>query len=323
MHLRNTFLLALVFILLGAYVYFFELQEGTKENTERLLNFREEEVEGIILNYPEQEIRLRKEVLGRWKITRPLESAADESTVSAILAALTTGEVKRTFEEKASEADLKNYGLDRPEVKVLITLRNGVALPAIFVGAKTPVGNSAYIRRGAEPGVILTDASIRSKLEKKLNDFRNKEFLAIPRDQVAELQIFTPKESLVLTKGEKEEWKVEAPKKGVAKQPLISDYLTLLSHLRAKGFADDEAKDLKKYGLDSPAVKISAVAKDGKTLAVLLLGNKSGTEYYAAREGNPAVYMIDEFSYSQLNKKPTDFLEQEKKERSAPGKAGN
>jgi hypothetical protein len=321
--LRNTFLLALVFILLGAYVYFFELQKGAKEKTERLLNFREEEVAGIILNYPQQEIRLRKEVLGRWKITHPLESAADESTVSAILAALNTGEVKRTFEGKPSEADLKNYGLDRPEVKVLITLRNGVALPPISVGAKTPVGNSAYIRRGAEPGVLLTDASIRSNLEKKLNDFRNKEILSVPRDQVAKLQITTPKETLVLAKGEKDEWRVEAPKKGVAKQPVVSDYLTLLSHLRAKGFADDEAKDLKKYGLDSPAVKISAAAKDGKIVATLLVGNKTGIEYYAAREGNPTVYTIDEFSYNELNKQLTDFLEQEKKENPAPGKTKN
>lgn len=460
MRLRNTFLLALVFILLGAYVYFFELQKGAKEKTERLLNFREEEVAGIILNYPQQEIRLRKEVLGRWKITHPLESAADESTVSAILAALNTGEVKRTFKGKASEADLKNYGLDRPEVKVLITLRNGVALPPIFVGAKTPVGNSAYIRRGAEPGVLLTDASIRSNLEKKLNDFRNKkimefneneaiqlvlrgtrgdftmnkkgeiwfidgpksyradqaeikrtlsiirnisvqdfieeapaglkrygldrprlkvavfmgeeaghreilfgnkregkeevylvsdpkgavytvqenllpqlekdltvlrdkEILSVPRDQVAKLQITTPKETLVLAKGEKDEWRVEAPKKGVAKQPVVSDYLTLLSRLRAKGFADDEAKDLKKYGLDPPAVKISAAAKDGKIVETLLVGNKTGIEYYAAREGNPTVYTIDEFSYNELNKQLTDFLEQEKKEGPAPGKTKN
>ena len=38
--------------------------------------------------------------------------------------------------------------LDRPEVKVLVSLANGVALPPVVVGAKTPVGNSAYVRRG-------------------------------------------------------------------------------------------------------------------------------------------------------------------------------
>ena len=161
------------------------------------------------------------------------------------------------------------------------------------------------------------------QLEKDLTVLRDKEILSVPRDQVAKLQITTPKETLVLAKGEKDEWRVEAPKKGVAKQPVVSDYLTLLSRLRAKGFADDEAKDLKKYGLDSPAVKISAAAKDGKIVETLLVGNKTGIEYYAAREGNPTVYTIDEFSYNELNKQLTDFLEQEKKESPAPGKTRN
>ncbi len=457
MRLRNTLLLAIVLIILGAYVYFFEFQKGSKEKTQRLLNFKEEEAESIILNYPQQEIRLQKEPLRRWKITHPLEMAADESTIRGILAALSTNEVKRTVEEKPSAADLKNYGLDNPEVKVTLSLRNGIALPPIFVGGRTPLGNSVYVRRGAEAGVLLTDASLRSNLERKLNDFRSKkilelrdeavkqlalkgsqgdfalskkgdvwfidqpkyyradqaevqgilsiirsisaqdfieespselkkygldkprlrvtvfmgeqegareirfgnkregkeevylvadskgtvyavhesvlkqlekdltalrdkEILSFRQDQVAKAQIFTPKESVALVKGEKEKWRVEGPKKGKAKQGAVPDYLTFLNHLKAKGFADDEAKDLKKYGLDSPSLKISIVDKNGKNLGTLLLGSKIGTEYYAGREGSMTVYTVDEFSYNQLNKRLTDFLEEEKKEIPAPGK---
>jgi len=453
----NTLLLAIVFILLGAYVYFFEFQKGPKEKTQRLLNFQEEEAESLILNYPQQEIRLQKEPLGRWKITRPLETAADESMIGAILAALSASEVKRTVEEKPSAADLQNYGLDKPEVKVTLSLRNGIALPPILFGGKTPLGNSVYVRRGAEAGVLLTDASLRSNLERKLNDLRSKkilelrdeavkqfalkgsrgdfalskkgdvwfidqpryyradqvevqgilstirsisaqdfieespselkkygldkprlrvtvfmgeqegsreilfgskregheevylvvdskgtvyavhesvlkqlekdltalrdkEILSFRQDQAAKVQIAAPKESLALAKGEKGEWRVEGPKKGKAQQGAVADYLTLLNRLKAKGFADDEAKDLKKYGLDSPSLKISIADKDGKSLGTFLLGSKIGAEYYAGREGSMTVYTLDEFSYDQLNKKLTDFLEEGKKESPAPGK---
>lgn len=450
MRLRNTLLAGFAFILLAAYVYYFELQKETKGKTERLLSFKEEEVAGIILNYPQQEIRLQREPLGRWKMTHPLEAAADEATVGSILAVLNASEVKRALEGNPSAADLENYGLGRPEVKVMISLRNGIALPPIFIGGKTPVGNSAYVRRGAGPAVLLTDASLRSNLERKLNDFRSKkiiefreeavkqfvlrgakgdfalskkgkdwfldrpkyyradqeevkgllstirgmsaqefieespaelkkygldkprlkvavfmgeeegqreilfgnkrrekndvyvvsdyqgtvyavaesvlqqlekdltalrdkEILSLRGDQAAKLQISTPKESLVLTKGEKEEWRLEAPKKGKAKQAVVSDYLSLLSRLRAKGFADDDARDLKKYGLDSPALKISIADKEGKNLGTLLLAGKSGTDYYAGREGSQTVCTIDEFSFNQFNKQSTDFLEEEKK----------
>lgn len=314
MRLRNTLLLTAVFILLGAYLYFFEFPKGGKGKTEKLLNFKENEVERIILSYPQQEIRLQKEPTGKWKITHPLQGAADESTITGILSALSTSEVKRTLDTKPSPEELKNFGLDQPEAKVVITLKSGLTLPTIFVGEKTPVGSSAYVKRGSEAAILLTDASLRSSLEKKLNDFRDKEILPFRQDMAVKLQIHTPKESLVLVKGEKEDWNVESPRKGKAKNVAVSAYLTALSQLRAKGFAEDEPRDLKKYGLNSPALKISLEGKDGKTLGTLSLATKGGQNYFARREETATVYTIEPFSYNQLNKQLTDFLEEEKKE---------
>ena len=318
MRLRNTLLLAVVFILLGAYVYLFEFKKEQEEKSEKLLRFKEEKVESLILSTPEQEIRLKKEPSGKWQMTHPLEAAADESTVSSILSALNASEVQRTIEKKPSLEDLKTFGLDQPEVKVFITLQKGISLPPILVGGKSPVGNSAYVKRGTEPGVLLTSASLPSSLKKRLYDFRDKEILPFSRDLVTKLQIHTPKESLVVVKGEKEEWKVEAPKKGKAKEGVVADYLMTLAHLRAKGFVEDEAKDIKKYGLDRPTLKISLEAKDGKNLGTFLVGDKTKEDYYAKREGNPAVYTIEPFSYNQLDKQVADFLQEEKKESPAP-----
>lgn len=314
MRLRNTLLLAVFLIILGAYVYFFELQKASTGKSERLLDFKEEEAQSLVLTYPDQEIRLQRNPHGRWRLVHPLEAAADESAVGAILAALDTSDVKRTVEEQPSEADLRSYGLDQPEVKVLLSLRDGIALPPVFIGGRTPVGGSVYVRRGGVASVLLTDASLKSSLQKDLTALRDKEILSARPDQIARLTIRTPKESLVLVKGEKEEWRPEAPTKAKTKQKAVSDYLTFLGQLRAKGFADDEAKSLKKYGLDAPAVKISTADKEEKELESLLLGGKAGPDYYAARGGSSTVYTIDEFSYSQLNKRASDFLEEEKKE---------
>ncbi|MCZ6624347.1 MAG: DUF4340 domain-containing protein [Deltaproteobacteria bacterium] len=451
MRLRNTLLLTVVFGLLGAYLYFYELKNEGEERTERLLNFKQDEVESITLSYPQQEIRLQREPSGKWKITQPLQVAADESTISDILSTLNTTEIKRTVEEKPSPQDLKAFELDKPQVKVLITLEKGKALPPILVGGKTPVGNSAYVKRGDKPDVLLTSASLLSSLKKKLYDFRDKkiirfqddsveqlalkgtkgdfvlikkaqdwfidkpksyradraeiqgmlstirnmsardfteespsdlkkygldqprlqvtvfmgdkegpreilfgnkregkdevylvldskeivytvyesvfreldkdlvalrdkEILPFPRDKVAKLKIHTPKQSWVLVKGEKEEWQVEAPEKRKTKQRVVADYLRTLGYLRAKGFAEDEPKDIKQYGFDLPSLKISLEAKDGKNLGTLLLASKAGEVYYAKREGNPTVYIIEEFSYNQINKQLTDFLKEEKKE---------
>jgi hypothetical protein len=75
---------------------------------------------------------------------------------------------------------------------------------------------------------------------------------------------------------------------------------------------DDQPADVKKYGLERAAVKIVVGAKDGKNLAALEIGGKSGNSYYVRREGNPAVYAIDESSYQLLQKAPEDFVAAEK-----------
>ena len=249
MRLRNTLLLAFALILLAAYVYFFELKKGIKDKTEKLLSFKEEEVQSLVLNYPDREIRLQRDLQGRWRIVHPVEAAADDATVGAILSALNTSEVKRTVEEKPTEADLRNYGLDKPEVKALVSLRNGIALPTIFVGATTPVGNSAYIRRGADAGVILTDSSLRSNLVRKLKDLRNKRILEFSEGAVKQLALRGNKGDFALSK-KGEYWFIDRPRHYRADQEQVKGLLSIIRGISAQDFIDESPPELKKYGLD-------------------------------------------------------------------------
>ena len=178
MRLRNTLLLAAVLILLAAYIYFFELQKGASGKAEQLLNFKAEEAAAIVLSYPRREIQLQREASGKWKLIQPLRADADQSAIGGILAALSAGEIQRTLEKKPTPEDLKSFGLDRPAVKVLITLKNGITLPWLILGAKTPFGNAAYAQRGGEPSVYLTNGSLPSALERELNDFKDKPIVA-------------------------------------------------------------------------------------------------------------------------------------------------
>ncbi|MFQ5684212.1 MAG: DUF4340 domain-containing protein [Candidatus Binatia bacterium] len=449
MRLRNTLLLALAFVFLGAYLYFIELPRSKKDKSETLLAFKQEDVKSIVFTYPTQEIHLERQLLGRWMITQPLRASADASTISNILSILDTSKIKRTVEEHPTRADLKAFGLDRPTVRVLITLKGDQPPLTIRVGGRTPVGKSAYIRRGTQPGVLLASASLLSSLKKKLYDFRDKtiitvkddqvkqlvlngnkgdfllvkkgkawfihrpksyradqveikgmlstinnmsarsflkaspsnlrktgldrprlkvtvsvadeesqreilfggkrgtkdevyltlgsgetiytvyesvfkelnkdlvalrdkEILPFAKDQVVQLQIHTSKESLSFTRRGKKEWTLERPKEGKLTQSAVTDYLTNLRYLRAKGFADDNPRSTKPYGLASPSVKVVLNSAESKGLGTLLVGNKTGNDYYAKRAGDPTVFKIDAFSYNQLSKRLADFLKKQK-----------
>lgn len=308
----NTLFLAVLLIALGGYVYFFELSKGDKGKPEKLIDFKPDEAAGIDLTYPNRAIQIQKDPSGKWKLTQPVRADADDSTVGSLLAALAASDLKRTLEKKPGAADLKNFGLDSPAVQVSITLKNGLTLPPLSVGAKTPLGDSAYVRRGSDPAVYLTSGALVLALEKQPNELRDKTIVAFPAEQVTKLALETPGQALVLVKGEKEQWMIEAPVKKTARTDAVNEYLAALARLRAKTFADDQSTDLKKYGLDRPALKISIDGKDGKNLAALQVGGKSADGYYARAEGSPAVYTIDEIFYPMLRKQPADFAVEEK-----------
>jgi len=309
---RNTLILAVLLAALGGYVYFFERAKDPK--SERLLDFKADEAAGIDLAYPERTIQLRKDATGKWKITQPFQAAADDSAVRNLIAALAAADVKRTLEKKPGAADLKSFGLDPPAATATLTLKSGLTLPQLAVGAKTPLGDSAYVRRGGDPAVYLTGGALVFALEKEPKELRDKTILAFSLDQASRLQIQTTGQALVLVKGEKGEWTIAAPLNKAAKADAVTGYLAQLAGLKAKTFAGDQPADLKKYGLDRAALKISIDGKEGKSLATLRVGNKSADGYYATAEENPAVYTIDERSYNILRKQPADFAAEEKEE---------
>ena len=313
MRQRNTLILAALLVLLGVYVYFFEIRPGERPKGDRLISFKPEEVASILLTYPKQEIQLQKDA-GKWKLTQPLQAAADGSTVGALLAALTAGTIQRTLEKKPGAEDIKSFGLDRPTAKISITLASGITLPSLVFGTTTPLGNSAYVQRGNDPAVYLADASLASGLQKKTDDFRDRQILSFPFDLAAKLVIQAGKESVVLIKGEKGEWQPAPPAKGIVSGAAVAEYLAAISGIAAKAFIDDQPKDLKRYALDPAPVKVAVASKDGNNLAALLIGGKSGDSYYAKREGEPQIYAIDEPSYRSLLRRLPDFLAPDKKE---------
>ncbi len=321
MRLRNTLLLLGVFIILGGYIYLFELNRDIGEKGEKILDFAEEDVEAIVLIYRDQMIGLNRKPSGKWMLTQPLQAPADESVIHGILTALNFSEVKRIIEERPSKKDLATFGLDNPWVKLLITLKKEKTLPAILVGEKTPVGYSAYVKRANEPAVLLTSASLRSTLEKKLSDFRDKGILRVDPERVAKIEIQTEKVSLVLVRREGGDWRLEAPQNKEAKQAAVSAYLRTLTQLRATGFADNKSETLKKYGLKPPLLKISLAGKASERLGTLLIGENARGEFYAKNVGKPTVYIIDRFSYTQVNKTTSDFSEGDKSDSRPPGPA--
>lgn len=181
---RNTALLALVFVALAAYIYFYEARRDRAPISRLLPDLKPEDITGIVLSYPRAEIRLRKDPSGRWTVTHPVQSSANPSAVSEILAALSTSEIRRSVEKRPGPQDLRAFGFDPFTIRVALTVHGEKALPPLLVGAETRLGNSVYVKREGKPEVFLSSASLRATLDKRLDDFRDQTTREVKPEEV-------------------------------------------------------------------------------------------------------------------------------------------
>jgi len=106
-----------------------------------LLKFDREKVDAIDVNAGGKPLTIAKEG-GDWKITKPVQSKADFGSVEGLIGKLQTAQMKSMVAEDPSPADLKKYGLDKPEATV--NLSAGSARATLLVGVKAPDGNTVY-----------------------------------------------------------------------------------------------------------------------------------------------------------------------------------
>jgi hypothetical protein len=308
---RNTIALAVLLLALAGYYYFFELGKSDTKASDKLINLKPEDAAGVSLDYPGRAIVLQQDAQGRWKLAAPLQAPADDQAVASIVAALSTASIKRTLDKKPAPEDLKNFGLAPPSIKVAITLKSGLTLPGLSVGAPTPLGDSTYAQRANDPAVYLTDGGLFSALDKQPEELRDKSVLTLPQEPIARLEIAAAgQKPLVLTRNEKDQWKIEAPISAPAKSDAVNQYIFTLARVQARSFIDNPP-DARKYGMDKPALKVTLGGAGGKTLASVEAG-KSGNAWFARREGDTTIFAIDENSYKTLLKQPEDFKAEEK-----------
>src|SRR4051794_7211092 len=82
-----------------------------------LLKFDREKVDAIDVSAGGKTLDMAKDG-GDWKIAKPVQSKADFGSVEGLIGKLQTAQMKSMVADDPSPADLKKYGLDKPEATV-------------------------------------------------------------------------------------------------------------------------------------------------------------------------------------------------------------
>ncbi|HEY9872734.1 MAG TPA: DUF4340 domain-containing protein [Candidatus Obscuribacterales bacterium] len=158
---RTTLILIVLALGLGSFVYFYEIKaepqrQAAKAKQGKLFSFEKEQIQAFTIKNPEQTLKFERvnqqpgdeKRISPWQMKLPLDVPASDPSVSFLLNWLVDAKSDRTLTVPAD--DLQEYGLDRPQAKVEVTLKNQETHELIL---GKPNFNKSFLYAEADPPV--------------------------------------------------------------------------------------------------------------------------------------------------------------------------
>ncbi len=301
---RYTVALAALLAALCAYIYFVEsLDVAAKNAPKMLLSVSADAVRGVTLTYGDRTIALAKGD-GGWRLTAPIDAAADPVAVENLLRAVTTAEVTKSIDD--ASPDLAPFGLAPPFVTIALTTTDA-APPLLKVGKATQVSGATYVQRGEEPAIVLTGAALRIGVDKQPKDLRDKSVVEF-RDEDISAVTLRGAEGVVELSKQDGTWAITRPAAHAADNAAVRALLATLRTMQATDFANDApaAADLAAYGLDAPRRELILRAGADRELRVRI-GTETEQGVYVQAADRPTVFVVGKWAVGDLDKGVNDL----------------
>jgi hypothetical protein len=307
--LRSTIALAVILAGLGAYIYFVTWKQpdtpDTGKKQEKVFNVASDKIDEIKITQASGEATTVKKDGAAWKVTEPVNAAADESEISGITNAVSSAEIARIVDE--NPASLNDYGLSNPKVEVAFKAAGDKDYRRLSIGEKTPTGGDVFARRNDEKKVFLVPAFQEASLNKSTFDLRDKSILKVDREKIDSVEMNAGTQSLTIAK-DGSEWKIRKPLDARADFGTVEGLIGRLQTARMKSLVAENASaaDLKKYGFDKPQATVNLNA--GSAKATLLIGGKAEANAVYARDASkPAVVTVEGSLLDEVKKGADDY----------------
>lgn len=264
-----------------------------------VLKFDREKIDGIDVTSSGKTLTVAKEG-GDWKITKPVQTKADFGSVEGLVGRLQSVQMKSIVADNPPAADLKKYGLDKPEATV--NLSAGSTRATLLIGGKAE-DNTIYARDASRPAVVTVESALLDDLKKSADDYRRKDVFEFRPFNANRIEMTRNDQTVVLerVKGQGENapdtWRRVTPSAKDVERDKSDSLLSKLSNIRAASFVESTAKT----GLDKPALTVSVKFDDGKKEEKVTFG-QAGSDVYVSRPGEPGAAKIDAADFNDAIK---------------------
>lgn len=277
---KTTLILLGVLVLLLALVLLFdsrgEKKEAAKERENTLISLTAADVRKVSLVRDGETLTFERDEAGPWRLTAPLQAAADEYEVNSLVDSLTSLRIERVVEKEA--ADLAAYEI--PKMEVSLWVKDKEAPVKLLVGMENPLDKSLFAKREDDPRLVLLASSLKATLEKKVFDFRDKSVFKFTAADVQSVEV-RGKDVAWRAGREGTGWFLREPVAALAAKSKVDSLLDSLSGIRAKAFvAESKTPDsLQEFGLDKPEYEVTLSLPASNQEIVFALAKKGETPY--------------------------------------------
>ena len=307
--LKSTIFLIIVLVGLGSYIYFVAWKQdatgGTDAKQEKVFaGLATDKIDQLSVKSESGDTTSVKKSGDAWQMTSPLDVKASEADITSVTAALGQLEVTRVIDENPT--DLKDYGLDAPQIQIDFKGADGKA-NKLLVGVKNATGSSLYAKRNDEKRVFLIAQYQETALNKSTFDLRDKAVMAIQHEKIDGMESIVDGKAVQFTKSGSD-WKMLKPIAARADFSAVEGVLGRVESAQMKSVVTNAATpaDLKTYGLDKPAVTINMNA--GSAKAAFEIGGKATDDTVYARDaGKTTVVTVEKGLLDDLKKQRDDF----------------
>jgi hypothetical protein len=258
---------------------------------------------------------------GKWSLSAPMKAAADDPSVSDLIFALQRLSVTEFVTESPDAGSLAAKGLKPPQVQVALSGEEWKGEKELSFGSVE--GGSLYALHPGTGAVVKVADSIEAKLKSSATDLRKKDLLPFPYYEITRFKVSgIGSQPLELERKDDKGWMRVSPAPGILGQEPVDLLLRNISDLKADEFIDEPGKDLNRYGLSPPAIRLEIWKKESnkEEPAVLEIGRKDAKGKIPMRDPAwPSILMVPADKWDQASRQ----AEKVAQEKPLPGPAAS
>ena len=309
MKFKTTLVLLAVFAGLLALVLLFdskgEKKKAAEEKTNILVSLASGDIRKASLVRDGATLTFERDEAGPWKLTSPLQAAADDSEVGNFVDSLASLRIERVVEKEAK--DLAVYEI--PKIEISLWVKGKDEPVRLLVGMENPLDKTLFAKREDDPRVVLLASTLKTTLDKKIFDFRQKDVFKFSADGVKTVRL---RAKNIAWQAQREEtgWFLKTPVAALAAKGKVDSLLDSLSGLRAKAFVAERknAESLKTFGLEKAEYEV-VLSLPASSQEIVFSLHQEGEAFYATTSLSAQVIAFEGTLLTDLDRKVDDMRE--------------